>query len=131
MGEQRGIQRYKVTHCEERDVQNSDMKRHTQNNGPDQKHVLPHRKNNETLVFRKRVHGIKHLDSDENRQAHGRCSSGHDICEHFTPDFRETRAALMEVALQEDIQLAAGKISYCAGNIPVDTKRSVDLQSNT
>jgi len=78
------------------------MQQHAQRNGANQVHVLPQRQPEQALVLRKRVHGVEHLDRDQDRQAHRRCTVGHFVGEHTATYFGELNKAFMEMGLEEE-----------------------------
>ena len=67
------------------------MQNHAESNRGDEERVPPNRESQQALVLRQRVHGVEHLDGDEDRQAHGRRALRHLVREHLTADLREGR----------------------------------------
>jgi hypothetical protein len=60
---------------------------------------MPHGHYEQALVLRERIHGVEHLDRDQDGETHCRSTVRHSIREHFTTNFGEEVRTLMEVGL--------------------------------
>ena len=105
------------------------MQEHAQGNGANQVHVLPQGQAKQTLVLRERVHGVEHLDRDQDRKAHRRCAVGHFIGEHAAANFGELGEAFVEVCLKKGVILLS--TTLIETNLRADRKRFEDLQHRT
>ena len=75
------------------------MEGHGQGDGVDEDHVLPQRKGQEGLGGGEGVHGVQHLDDDEDGEGDGRGCLGGCVGEDVATDRREDGAAAVEVSL--------------------------------
>lgn len=91
-----------MTYGEEWYIEDSQVQEHAQRDCSDQIGVLPYWQPEQALVFRQRVHGIKHLDSDQDGETHGGRTVRHHVRKHLATDLREEVRALVEVRLHED-----------------------------
>lgn len=77
------------------------MKRHTERDGQNKERISPEREYEKRSVFGKRVHGVEHLDKNEDGETHGGTLLCHPVSEHVAADFREVLVALMEMSLRQ------------------------------
>ena len=80
-------------------VEESEVKSHGKSDGVDEDHVLPQRKGQEGLGGGEGVHGVQHLDDDEDGERDGRGCLGGCVGEDVATDRREYGAAAVEVSL--------------------------------
>ena len=81
-------------------VENAKVEGHGQRDGIHQHHILPQRKREQGLARGECIHGVQHLNHDQNRKGHGRGCFAHLVAEHLTPDLGELGRALVEVCLE-------------------------------
>jgi len=79
----------KKAHGEERNIEDHEMQRHTQSDSSYKIHVPPQGQTKQTFVFRKRIHGVEHLDHDENGERHSRRMVGHFVRKHLATYLRK------------------------------------------
>lgn len=80
-----------TTYSESRDVQDHKVQEHAKRDSSDKVRVAPHRQHEQTLVLRQGVHGVEHLDNDEDGQADSCSVARHVVREHLAADLREHR----------------------------------------
>ena len=85
---------------QDRSVEEAEVEGHGEGDGVDEDHVLPQGEGEEGLGGREGVHGVEHLDDDEDGERDGRGCFGGGVGEDVAADRGEDGAAAVEVGLR-------------------------------
>jgi len=74
---------------QEGDVEDGEVKEHGQGDGVDEHRVVAEEEGEKRFTGGERIHGVQHLNHDQNGKGDGRGGLGHIVAEHLAANLRE------------------------------------------
>ena len=101
-------------------VEKSEVQGHGQSNGIDKHHVLPNGEGQERLARGEGVHGVEHLNDDQDRERDSRAGLGHIVGEHGAANLRELGRTAVEVRQLVEADLGTLRVEHEPPNVTGD-----------
>lgn len=96
------------------------MQSHAESDGSHEERVFPDWQYKQARILRQRIHGVEHLDGDENGQTHSCSPMRIDVREHLASNLGEQSRTFVEVGLHMSVRFLVAFMIL--NDVPIDRK---------